>query len=234
VHIRKADIVPILQILAHQKCDYTLLRPETLVEQPSSYRDIDLCMPPEVAPEFIRYLTAYASARGARVETRELEPFAIDVTITQDHVPPIKVDIHTRVTWRGFPVFNYADILATAVPRNGIKHVDKQRGDVVTFVKDLFGRGRLDRKDRWWPEFICQVRAAPNIYNAILVKHVFMFLTDSLIDRIQRGDRLWIENRKLLLQAVFIATQLSRRPFTSIVGHLQWWIVKIRQRTQTQ
>jgi len=232
--IQKSDIVGILRSIARQNCDYTLLRPETLIEQPSAYRDVDLCMPPKVAPEFIRNLTTYAQAKGARVETKRWEPFAIAVTIVQDHAPPIKLDIQTQITWRGFPVFTYDDILVNAISKNEIKHIAKQQGDVATFVKDLFGHGKLDRKGQWWQQFTHQVQAKPDCYKAILFNHVFMFLTDRLIDRVYRGDRLWIENRKHLLQAVFIATQLSRRPVAAVFGHLQWWVMKVGQRTRAR
>lgn len=225
--IQQSDIVPILQHIAHQKCDYTLLRPETLIEQPHRYTDVDLCMRPEVVPEFIRHLTTYAQARGAHIETRRWNPFATAVAIMQEHEAPIKLDIYTRITWRGFTVFYDSDLLAASEIRSGIRHVNKQHGDVIVFVKDLFGHGSLRKKTQWWVEFIHQVQTKPIIYKTIFRNHVFMFLSNRLIDRIHIGDRLWIENRKFLLQGVFIATQLSRRPFASISGHLQWWAIKM-------
>ena len=232
--IQKSDIVPILQHITHQKCEYTLLRPENLIDQPNSYSDVDLCMRPEVMPEFIRYLTTYAEAKGASVETKQWGPFATAVAITQDHQAPIKLDIQTRIAWRGFTVFYYNDLSATTVSRNDIRHVDKQHGDVIVFVKELFGYGTLRKKSQWWPDFVQHVEKQPNIYRTILVNHVFMFLTKSLIDRIHTGDRLWIENHKLLLQGVFIATQLTRRPFASISGHLQWWALKMAHWTRAR
>lgn len=232
--ISKSDIIPILKYIAAQKCEYTLLRPENLIERPNSYNDIDLCMRADDIAKFIVHLTACANAMGGSVEARRMGPFETAVAIKQNGNDAIKIDIQSRIAWRGFQFFECEDISKTGTYRDNIRHVDKKYGDIVMFVKEILGRKNVRRKPEWWRGFAERVAQESDVYEAILKDHAFRVFAGKLIGRIKCGDYEWIENRAQLLRTIFIVTQLSRQPISSVLEHSKWWYRSISCRLGLQ